>query len=127
MFNVEQPIEETLTLPCDDSIERDGVMMQVDSLGVRITNKSAVLLIVDALISDQGETRELGVVVTRASVARLPRIPGHLSVRLLRVQRIDVVCHRSRAVVRYGSLDELPSDDRKKLAPVHEDESIAIP
>ena len=126
VFNVEQPVQETLTLPCDDTIERDGVMIEVDSLSLQITNRSSVPLIVDALISDLGETRELGVVLTRASTARLPRIPGHLSVRVLRVQRIDVICHRSRAVIRYTSLDELPSDDRRRLPPPEEEESIAL-
>ncbi len=127
MFNVEQPVQETINLPCDETIERDGVKIEVDSASLWVTNTSSVPLIVDAVISDQGDTRELGVVLTRASVARLPKIPGHLSVRLLRVKRIDVVCHRSRAVVRYGSLDELPSDDRQKLPPVPEDESSTVP
>ncbi len=125
VFNVEQPVQETLTLPCDDTIERDGLMIDVDSLSLQITNRSSVPLIVDAVISDQGETRELGVVLTRASTAQLPRIPGHLSVRVLRVQRIDVICHRSRAVIRYASLDGLPTDVQRKLAPAHEDEIIA--
>lgn len=110
MFNVEQPVQETLTLPCDAGIERDGLVIEVDSVGLRVTNTSPVPLIVDAVISDLGETRELGVVLTRASTARLPRIPGHLSVRLLRVQRIDVICHRSHAVIRHASLEGLPSD-----------------
>jgi len=110
MFNVEQAVQETFSLPCDETIERDGVLIEVDSVNLRITNKSFVPLIVDAVISDQGETRELGVVLTLASVARLPRIPGQLSLRLLRVQRVDVVCHRGRAVIRHASLDELPSD-----------------
>ena len=110
MFNVEQPVGETITLPCDDTIERDDVMIEIDSTSLRITNKSSVPLIVDAVISDQGETWELGVVLTLASAAQLPRIPGHLSVRLLRVQRIDVICHRSHAVIRYASLEGLPSD-----------------
>jgi len=108
MLNVEQAVQETFTLPCDEPVERDGVMIEVDSVTVRITNKSSVPLIVDAVISDQGETRELGVVLNRASTARLPRIPGQLSVRLHRVQRIDMICHRSRAVIRHASLDELP-------------------
>ena len=115
IFNVEQPVQDTLTLPCDETIERDGLKIEVDSVSLRVTNTSTVPLIVDAVISDQGETRELGVVLTGASVAQLPRIPGHLSVRLLRVQRIDVVCHRSRAIIRYASLDELPSDVQRKL------------
>jgi len=109
MFNVEQPVQETFTLPCDETIERDGVMIEVDSASLRITNKSSVPLIVDAVISDEGEVRESGVVLTLASTAQLPRIPGNLSVRLLRVQSIDVVCHRSLAVIRHASLDELPS------------------
>jgi hypothetical protein len=110
MFNVEQPVQETLTLPCNDAIERDDLMIEIDSVGLRVTNKSSVPLIVDSVISDLGETRELGVVLTRASTARLPLLPGHLSVRLLRVQRIDVICHRSKAVIRHTSLEALPPD-----------------
>ena len=109
MFNVKQPVSETLTLPCDETVERDGVTIEVSSASLRITNKSSVPVIIDAVISDQGETRELGVVLTRGSTAELPRIPGKLSVRLLRAQRIDVICHRSRAVIRHASLDQLPS------------------
>lgn len=122
MFNVEQPVEETLTLPCADTIEREGVMIEVDPTSLRVTNKSSVPLIVDAVISDQGETRELGVVLPFAATAQLPRIPGQLSVRLLRVQRIDVVCHRGQAVIRHASLRELPSDAQRKLPPPHEDQ-----
>ena len=46
---------------------------------------------------------------------------SYLKVRLLRVQRIDVVCHRSRAVIRHSSLHEFPADTQDKLAPIHED------
>ena len=109
MFNVEQMVQETLTLACDVALERDDLRLESDSNYIRVANLSSVPLIVDAVISDQGETLELGVVLPRASTARLPRIPGNLSVRLLRVQRIDVVCHRSQAVIRHASLDELPS------------------
>ncbi len=121
MFNVEQPIQETLTLPCDKTIERDGVLIEVGSAGLRVTNKTSVPLIIDSVISDQGETRELGVVLPHAAFAQLTKISGQLKVRLLRVQRIDVVCHRSRAVIRHSSLHELPEDTQDKLAPIHED------
>jgi hypothetical protein len=125
MFNVEHSVQETLTVPCDDTLDRDDLKIEVDSASLRITNKSSVPLIVDAVISDQEETQELGVVLTRTSTARLSRMPGQLSVRLLRVQRIDVICHRTQAVIRYASLDELPSDDQQELPPPDEDESIA--
>lgn len=113
VFSVEQPVHETLTLPGDESTDRDDLKIVVDSSSVRVTNSSSIPLVVDALISDAGETRKLGVVLTRASSAQFPRIPGALSLRLHRLQRIDVVCHRSRAVIRHASIDG-PSPDGPK-------------
>jgi hypothetical protein len=106
VFNVEQPAQETFSLPCDESLEQDGVMIEVGDAGVRVTNTSPVPLVVDAVLSDQGEPHELGVVLSRGSIAELPGVPGRMSVRLLRVERIDVVCHRKWAIIRHASFDE---------------------
>ncbi len=123
VFNVEQPVLETFTLPCDETIERDGVMIEVDPVSLRITNKSSVPLIVDTVSSDQGEAQELGVLLTLASTVRLPRMSGRPSVRLLRVQSIDVVCHRSLAIIRHASLDELPAGAQREGSPTPGDRS----
>jgi hypothetical protein len=127
MFNVEQAVGETLVLSLEAPVERDDLRVEVDEHRIAVTNLHDVPLVVRALDSDSGERRDLGVVLTNAATAGLARIPGVLSLELLRVHRIDVVCPRAHAVVRYASLDELPADARHNLPPAHEDRRVAFP
>ena len=127
VFNIAQPIVETIELNLSEAVERDDLKVEVNENNLTVTNSDDVPLVVDALSSDSGEERELGIVLTHSSKAKLVRIPGVLTLRLLRVQRVDIICPRSQAVVRFASIEELPPDARHNLPPAHEDQSVTFP
>lgn len=104
-----------------------GVHITVAEYELVVENRREVPLIIDELCSDTGKTRTLGIVLTNAASARLPRIEGALTIRCSRVQEIDLVCPRAHAVVRYASLDEIPENESDRLPPAHEDRKVWFP
>ena len=127
IFNIDQPIVEKIELDLNEAIERDDLKIEIHENNLTITNLDDVPLIIDALTSDEGEKRKLGVVLTHSAEAKLARIEGNLTLRLLRVAKIDIICPRSQAIVRFASMDQLPPDSRRNLPPAHEDQRVAFP
>ena len=127
VFNIDHPTEEKLELGLDESIEREDLTVEVNENYLTITNLDDRPLVVDALISDDGEKRQLGIVLTHSSRARLSRIEGNLTLKLLQLKKIDLICPRSQAVVRFASMDRLPPDARRNLPPAHEDQKVSFP
>ena len=127
IFSIEHPVVETIELTANEPTETSGVHLRVAEHELVVTNEDEVPLVIEAMISDDGDERELGIVLTNAASARLPRIDGELTVRLSRVRRIDLVCPRAQGVIRYASQEQLDQQAGKHLPPAHEDRKVWFP
>lgn len=124
LFNVEQNHRERIELSLDQPIDREDLKIDTSGGGggerIAVTNKSLVPVIIEAMRSDTGEVRRLGMVLTNGATVRLPRRPGKLTLEVMRMLHLDVVAPRSQAVVRFASVLEMPQDVRGNLPPAGE-------
>ncbi len=127
VFNVDQPIDEKISIDMQLLEDRDDFLVEICGPKIKVTNQHDTPLIIDGLRSDQGEYRNLGVVLTNGAYTYLPLIEGSLRLELAKVKMIDLVCARKYATVRYASLVEMPRDDGINLAPEHEDQKSLFP
>lgn len=131
LFNVEHARREAFSLEVTQSVARDDLKVDVGDFKLAITNLHDVTLVVDAVTwraDDGGEQRrELGVVLTTGSSARIRRPADRCTLHLSRVQHIDIVAPRAHAAIRHASSHEPHTDTYQHLAPDHEDQQAVFP
>jgi len=108
VFNVEhEPVEE-LTLQVTEPIEREGLRIEPadDNVTVHCTGDDAIII---RRMTCGSEIRDLAVVLTGGTNVRLARPSGGggaVTLHLERTRRIDIVCPRSVARIRFGGAPE---------------------
>jgi len=127
IFNVDHRPTQTIELPMDEPAERHGLKLDVESHQVVVTNMEPVPLVIAAMSGEPGQGRNLGVVLLQGCSARLSKFPGAARLRLLRVERLDVLCPRNQARVRHGSLESMPTAASENLPPTGDDRIVVFP
>ncbi|MHC4578471.1 MAG: hypothetical protein ACYTFD_19965 [Planctomycetota bacterium] len=118
VFNVEQPAQETLDFEAESSVTRQGLQVKLEEGRVLLTCAGPDAHVVRRL--SQGErSLDLGVTLLPGCTLGLPRTPGEpVRIEAERTQRLDLVCPRGRARVRFGSeRAERPRSDWSGVAP----------
>ncbi len=125
IFSVDQEPEERIELETSQSIEREGLALELSEKRVRLTCTGSDALVVQRLGS-VGTMRDLGVTLIPGCTLDVPRRHGK-AVRLEgeRTRRIDLVCPRSRALVRFASAPGAERrDDWSGVAPESEESEL---
>jgi hypothetical protein len=132
VFNAEHDAGESMEIlvPPEGEIPVvEGVTLEWADNHLRISNKTNRFLVVEAVQQGQDKKSRLGATLVKASSVRIARPDGIARVFLRWVERIDVVCPRSVARVRYvgDRRDEGGGDDEGAMAPAHFDEQAHFP
>ena len=103
VFNVEHTPVESIELEVTESLEREGLRIDRQGEKVVVTCEGEDALVVRRMRCGDSET-DLAVVLIPGTSVRLSAPPGRpVALELERTCRIDVVCPRAVARIRYGS------------------------
>ena len=104
IFNIDHGASETIEVALEQSTEVEGAKLETQPGHIVITNMAPVPLVIDAVRGLPGKDQRPGVVLLPGCTTRLARPEGPVHVRLLRVQRLDVVSPRTQARVRHAAV-----------------------
>ncbi len=103
VFNVEHQPVETIEIEASKSTTREGVRIELQDKKVVVACEGDDALVVRRITCGD-ETTDLAVSLVPGTSVRLPRVPGKpVQLQMERTRRIDIVCPRSLARIRYGS------------------------
>jgi hypothetical protein len=110
----------------DAAAPSHGVSCTLDEQGVTLTNLIDIPLAVRALVDGDGRERRIGAALLRGTQVRLPRPAPPFRFLARRAPRVDLVCPRQIARIRYASLEDGAAAD-DALAPAHADRHAQFP
>ena len=103
VFNVEHRPVETIEIEASESMTREGVRIELQDKKVVVACEGDDALVIRRITCGD-ETTDLAVSLVPGTSVRLPRVPGMpVQLQMERTRRIDIVCPRSMARIRYGS------------------------
>ncbi len=81
----------------------EGMELTADDEGIVLRNTAEHPLVIESVHGAAGEAHRIGASLLRGASVSLPRPSGEVSVRAQRVARVDLVCPRAIATVRYSA------------------------
>ncbi|MEX0776254.1 MAG: hypothetical protein WD042_11165 [Phycisphaeraceae bacterium] len=124
VFNVDHEPIETIELELTDSHEQAGFKVTMAEKDVTITCNGFAALVVQQIRCGR-QVSDLALVLTNGASVQLSREPGMpVRLKMERTRRLDIVCPRSQAAVRFASRQIAPERRRRNwlgLAPLLEE------
>lgn len=129
VFNVEHPAGEAIELTIDPSEASptlpEGIELKTTAGHVELYNRGRDCVCVQSVARPGESPRQLGATLVRGAHVKFARPDTTFTVRLVRLARVDLVCPRAHATVRYMG----PRVDGRHdgIIPLQEDESVQFP
>ncbi len=111
LFNVDHPVEKALEVRLETpEVEApEGVAISLDDEHLHLQNLNDRPLVVESVIDGSGQLTRVGATLPFGAKLRVDRPDLPVTLRMQWLTAIDVVCPRSRAVVRHAGGPGVPS------------------